>query len=202
MSLNFEKRINVLERRMIIMEKKIVNYSEEDDEFYDCVEYLEDQLHEYENVDICFKTPNNLPLYPPRPHPPAAKSHIDTLVISDSIFRHVKMPDFADVKKVFLPGARALRIFSELVALNLASTFSSIIIHFGTNSLRSPLEFEEIEAEITDFTNWCRDFFPSTAEMPAGKSRRFRPEPCNQTINKLYEKRIFLDLPHTTSSPK
>ena len=157
-SLKFDQKMKIMENQIIILEKKIgqnieciVEEDDCDEEFFDCEEEFEIE-----------ESPNHLRFTPPRPHPPAEKSHTDTLVISDSMFRHVKMPDYVDVQKVFLPGARAPRLFSELVALSLVSTFSNMVIHFGTNFVNSPLHYDEIADEISDFIQWCRVYFPTT----------------------------------------
>ena len=64
------------------------------------------------------------------------KQIVDTLLISDSLMRHVRFEDLCpqlNNMKIFLPGARCDRLLSEIVRLSSSFTFRNIIVHVGTN---------------------------------------------------------------------
>jgi hypothetical protein len=122
------------------------------------------------------------------PEPAGPKKRFDALIISDSIYRHVgkesptvekeqqKGPiyqafnfcnDKVSCLKVVIPGARAPRLFAELVILRKDYVFSEIIIHCGANYIPydgnywRPKFWDECYEEVTGLLKVASEMFPA-----------------------------------------
>ena len=142
--------------------------SDEEDVFYDADDSESSQSEsEKAAPDFCFSTrllDDGISAPPPPTDP--GKSHVENLLISDSIMRHVEVPK--ETLKTFLPGARPSRIWSELSYLSNIHTFTSIIIHVGTNlfgSHDSRYFVEDHAQELCDFFEGVRELFPPTTKI-------------------------------------
>ena len=109
------------------------------------------------------------------------KNHIDVLILSDSIYRHVgsECPKDKNVKsaivssfnignvtvmKVVCPGARIDRLWAEATMLSLKYSIGHVIVHVGANYLPSrfnhrPISPEGISTEIVQLLDAIRSLF-------------------------------------------
>lgn len=100
---------------------------------------------------------------------PTRKKFVQTLVLSDSIMKHVdptKMEPMSgmEIMNVSIPGARCPRLLAELAHLSIRYEFGEVIVHVGTNYL--PHEpAHRVAQEIKNFLSAICDFLPETTKV-------------------------------------
>ena len=92
------------------------------------------------------------------------KEVVDTLLISDSLMRHVRFEKLCPTlnnMKVFLSGARCDRLLSEIARLSSRYTFRKVIVHVGSNYI--PHAYSDvISNELTSFLDALCQLLPDT----------------------------------------
>ena len=96
----------------------------------------------------------------PEPDP---RQHLSTLLLSDSMMKHVDMPN---TMKEVIPGAGCDELFWRFLELNEKYTFSDIFICVGTNYLSDRFwTNDEIAHEIKNFLVALNAITPSTTRL-------------------------------------
>ena len=95
--------------------------------------------------------------------PNQVKTHIHTLLLSDSIMKYVDVTTLpGNVMKKVIPGARCDKLFLELTILNQQYTFDEVILHCGTNYINANSYVKPcfVENDICNFLSATRDLLP------------------------------------------
>ena len=101
---------------------------------------------------------------PSPPPPPETREVIDTLILSDSMMRHVDI--VGNVVKEILPGAQCDQLFHKFLELEAKYVFKDIIVSVGTNYVTDTSWYAcEIPQEIANFLTAINERTPETTKV-------------------------------------
>jgi hypothetical protein len=122
---------------------------------------------------------------PPTAPKPDTRNQLKTLILSDSMMRHVSV--YPDTVKEILPGACCDELFHCFRELNETNTYQNIVVSVGTNYLQERYwSNDDIACEIGQFLVGLNNLTPETTTITFAQILPKR----GRLIKKLYLSRI------------